>query len=62
MIEKNYPAAAHACYHYIKTDFDINTNLGKYVDVIVNTRPMDFENVEIPQPSWLRRILFYRFV
>ncbi len=58
VIERNYQKSAIDCYTYIKRSFDLNTNIDSYIRLIRGCEMHHQINLQIPQSSEIRRLLY----
>lgn len=60
-LETRYEESASACYEYIKSDYDLTTNINKYFSIIEKAKKTDFSDIKIPKASILRKLALKLF-
>lgn len=57
-IESDFGGAACQSYMAMKADFDLNQNIDNYHRIIEGSRRLNVESIEIPNSSFLRRLIY----
>lgn len=61
-IESNFESASRKSYLAMKRDFDFNTNVNGYLNIINSAKPLHYNKINIPKSSWLRRFFYYKII
>ena len=60
-IENNFDSARKKSYNCMKDDFNLSSNMNRYLKIIKNATALNYNNVNLPKCSLFRRMAFYLF-
>lgn len=60
-IELDFSNAVRQSYQSLRSDFDFSTNMNGYLSIINNSKRIEFNSIQLPQCSALRRFLYYKY-